>query len=90
MAKSQEYDYALSGFDPFFTRSIDSNGASNLDASGSINTSQQVNYDQNQVTGALGDILKIGNIQINGVTGRISIFDDDGREAVTIGDISAN
>lgn len=87
-AQDYDYDYESAGFDSFLTRSIDSqSGNLTLASSEDIGYSRQVNYDQNQVTGSLGDTLQIGNIQINGVEGRISIFDGDQNEVVRIGSL---
>lgn len=85
MAKESSYNYEDAGFDKFLDRSIDSAGVSNLD--NQPNPVRQMNYEQAQVSGSLGDRLQIGSIVIDGVGRRISIFDDNGREAVTIGDL---
>ena len=89
--KQSEYDYTDAGFGPFLTRSIDDNSASTLDHLSDIESSAAsriANYDQVQVSGALGDILAIGNIHIDGVSGKISIYDDDGNEVVRVGELS--
>lgn len=83
-----QFDYTSSGFSEFLTRSIDDSiNAPNLDAVASSTqlSSREVNYDQSPTTGALGSVIRIGNIQIDGVTGRISIFDDNNNEVTRIG-----
>lgn len=85
------YDYLSAGFGPFLTRSIDDIGEVNLDNATDMASvrggSRELNYDQTQTTGSLGSIVQVGSIQIDGVKGRITIYDDDGNEAVWIGDI---
>ena len=80
------YSYINAGFDPFFSRSIDSNGSLNLDQTVALQaTNREINYDQSQTTGSLGSITRVGNIQLDGVAGRISIYDDNGNEVVRLG-----
>jgi hypothetical protein len=90
MATNEEpyvYDYTNAGFDPFLTRSIDTIGAPNLQLTGDAAPSQELNYDQSQTSGSLGSALQIGNIILDGTTGRISIIDENGNTVVEIGDI---
>jgi len=84
---SQNHDYTDAGFSPFMTRSIDETGASNLDGESQVSQlgSREMNYDQSPTTGNLGSVIQIGNIKIDGVTGRISIYDDNGNEVTRIG-----
>lgn len=85
---SSIFDYGNVGFDAFLSRSIDLSGLGyypTLNTIPAINTGMQVNYDQNQISGALGDSLRIGNIAIDGANGRISIYDDGGNEIVRLG-----
>ncbi len=69
----QPYDYIQAGFDNFLSRSIDNLNQVNLDSSGPLSTSMR--FDSAQVSGALGDILKVGRININGVDGQITVSD---------------
>ena len=80
----KDYDYGDAGFDGFMNRSIDSISQFNLDSPGP--NVQQVRYDSTQVSGMMGDSLQLGDITMDGVKGRITIF-EDGEEAVRIGDI---
>lgn len=85
---NQVYDYTVAGFSTFLSRSLDDNGATNLESSAGLTPqARNLNYDQASVTGALGDILSIGHIKIDGRTGRISIFDDNNNEVVRLGEL---
>jgi len=87
--QDNEFDYTRAGFDGFLSRSINNdftgNNITNLNLVPAVISGQQVNYDQVQVSGALGDKLKIGNITLDGADGKISIFDDQGNELVRLG-----
>lgn len=80
----EDYSYADSGLDNFLSRSIDRLSQVNLDAPGPVST--QIRYDAAQVTGQLGDTLRIGSIHLDGAKGRISIFDGD-NEVVRLGEL---
>lgn len=69
-----DYDYEASGFDAFLSRSIDNLSQANLDAGGPL--SNQLRYDATQVSGLLGDVVRFGNITIDGVKGTIAIGSD--------------
>lgn len=73
------YTYTDSGFNSFMQRSIDSGAYFTLSQTASefrkVNN-QQINFDQQQTTGSLGDIIQVGDIDINGRDRRISIYDD--------------
>lgn len=83
------YSYTSAGFSPFLTRSIDDSNAGNLDllASSVQTRTQDINYDQIQQSGGWGSSVRIGNILLDGVKGRISIFDDTNNEGVRLGDL---
>ncbi len=85
MSSDKNYDYNSAGFDGFLSRSIDDVSQTNLDSQGPVST--QMAYDRTQVTGQLGDTLRIGLIELDGVKGRISIFDADGNEIVRMGEL---
>ena len=82
--QDRPYDYTEAGFDAFLSRSIDNLSQINLDSQGPQTT--QVRYDSAQVSGALGDTLRIGSIHLDGVKGRISIYNED-NEVVRIGEL---
>jgi hypothetical protein len=79
------YSYQDSGFDKFLSRSIDDTAQPNLGTGGPVSNS--IAYDRNQVSGSLGDSLRVGRILINGTTGRISIYDEANNEVVRIGEL---
>ena len=79
-----DYNYETSGFNGFLSRSIDTMPQVNLDSPGIQST--QIRYDSSQVSGMLGDSLKVGSVVIDGVSGRISIYDGD-VEVVRIGEL---
>ncbi len=81
------YNYSNAGFDGFLNRSIDTNPSvihTDLNSIPAISTGQQVNYDQMQVTGSLGDHLRVGLIDLAGGEGRISISDSGGNETIRL------
>lgn len=78
----EDYDYETAGFNSFLSRPLVSLEGTPVQA-----PTRQVNFDQAQVTGALGDTLRIGNILLDGVAGRISVFDDNNNESVRIGEL---
>lgn len=79
------YDYTTAGFDKFFSRSVDNIAQANLDSQGPVAIAQR--FDDTQVSGALGNTIRLGNIYIDGVKGRISFFDDNGREYMRQGEL---
>ena len=90
MDKSQkDYSYVDAGFSTFLTRSIDDTAAVTLGdmSTQALSTNREINYDQSQTTGSLGSSTRIGNIDLDGVKGRITIFDENNREVVWIGNI---
>ncbi len=81
-----DYDYITSGFDSFLCRSVDETPQQTLNSQGPVST--QIRYDAAQVSGALGDVLSVGKIKIDGVKGRISVFDNSGNENTRIGELN--
>ena len=86
MARPAPYSYSDAGFNGFFRRTLSSNPGTQVLASNSRPT-RQMNFDDLQISGALGDKLKIGSIVLDGKTGRISIQDEVGTEVVRIGNV---
>lgn len=80
-----QYDYETAGFDNFLSRSIENNPQVSLNSPAPVNNA--IAFDRSQSSGALGDVISIGNIKLDGVTGRISVFDASGNEVVRIGDL---
>ncbi len=77
-----DYDYTQAGFDEFLSRSIDDNVQANLDSPAP--PSNQIRYDSTQVSGMLGDTLRVGRIYINGAEENI-ILSDEQNERLLIG-----
>jgi len=87
MNKDSSYTYRDAGFNRFFRRSISSNpDAVNL-KSVMRGASQQLNFDNTQISGSLGEVLKVGRITIDGKQGRQSIFDERSNEILRLGDL---
>lgn len=88
----QRPNYQDSGFNGFFRRSINSNAGVQVltnmaSQAGGNYASKELNFDNIKVSGALGDILRVGKINLDGVKGRISVFDDDGNETTRLGEL---
>lgn len=73
MAQPETFDYTQSGFDAFLSRSIDNLSQVNLNSPGPVSTA--ISYDRAQVTGSLGDTLRIGKIYLNGADENITLND---------------
>lgn len=69
------YSYEDAGFDGFLSRSIDNLSRVNLASQGPQSTA--IRYDSAQVSGMLGDTLRIGNINMEGANNRIILSDDN-------------
>lgn len=81
------HTYRSVGFNRFFKRSINSNpDAVNLNSIGG-GPSRQLKFDDMQVSGPLGDILRIGRITLDGKLGRQSIEDERNNEVLRLGDL---
>jgi len=83
-----DYSYQNAGFDAFMSRSIDKSGsgttlANFIPAFNPFTT----NLDQSQVTGSLGNTIQVGNVHIDGVNGKISIYDSNNNEVVRLGEL---
>lgn len=73
--KPNNYDYTQAGFDGFLNRSIDNDAQINLDSPSQGPPSQAISFDQAQLSGAIGDTMRVGNISINGAAGNITAND---------------
>lgn len=88
--------YLDSGFNGFFSRSIAANPqavalTTRQPANYGGHYSQHINYDSAQTSGALGDSFSVGKyVKIDGKTGRVSVFDDQGNEIARIGTLEDN
>lgn len=86
-------NYNTAGYNSYMTKSIDLTNQLPVNPQiATLNTPQQystnnLNYNNSQTTGSLGDIIQVGNITIDGSQGRISIFDGTDTEVVRIGSL---
>ncbi len=86
----QDYNYGDAGFSRFFRRSIDNPAVpvANLSEYARTATQQarEINFTQSAVSGAMAGVTQIGTkISLDGIEGRISLFDDAGNEVGRIG-----
>ena len=86
----KQYDYQQAGFSRFFRRSIDSGVAPSLSAMSRTATQQtrNINFDQQQVTGNMSGVMRVGTINIDGQRSHITISDDNTIRAVFGADIN--
>ena len=75
MAPNQDPDYLAAGFNDFLIRPL-----VNVVSGSTPPPVRQVNFDQSQITGSLGDIFTVGKILLNGVIGTISTTDENGNK----------
>jgi hypothetical protein len=83
MNNQSNYSYENAGFDNFLSRSVDDLSQTNLESVGPQTT--QLRFDSAQVSGALGDTLRLGRIYLNGAKGAI-IMNDGNNDVLLIGD----
>ena len=70
-----DYNYETAGLDGFLSRSIDNLVKVNLDSPGP--RSRKMAYDRAQVSGSVGDVFRVGNIEIDGINGVINFVTDN-------------
>ena len=91
MANSRSrYTYEDAGFNGFMRRSIASNPTSlTLADIGGRSNSQEINFDDIQTSGAIGDKFKVGKgVVLHGDIGRISTHNvNTGDETTRLGDL---
>lgn len=66
-----DYDYEAAGFNKFLTKPV------GLAARGHVRAPQGIAFDQRQFSGALGDIIQVGSITIDGSEGNIKLSDGE-------------
>ncbi len=75
---NQPFDYGVAGFDGFLQRSIGGTGGMFLTESRTQGGGSRVmNFEQMQISGALGNKLSIGSITLDGTTGTITVGDGE-------------
>lgn len=67
----ENYSYEQAGFDGFMSRSIDTTPQVTLDSPGP--QSNSIAYDRTQISGLIGDTLRIGKIYLNGSQSNITL-----------------
>lgn len=85
--RNKRYTYKDAGFNRFFRRSIGSSSDTVNLKSIPGGAGRQLNFDDMQVSGSLGDTLRIGRIPLDGKLGRISILDERDNEVLRLGDL---
>lgn len=84
---NDKHTYRDVGFNRFFRRSLTSDpNVVNLKSMAGTST-RQLNFDNQQVSGSLGDILRIGRILLDGKIGRQSIMDERNNEVLRLGEL---
>jgi hypothetical protein len=87
MDNNEVYDYTAAGFDKFFVRGSSNDVSAGSADAGMAPQTTAIPFDRGQQSGSFGNIVRFGNVQIDGVKGRISIYDDNGREVARIGEL---
>lgn len=87
-----DYTYQHSGFSRFFRRAIDNpanpvNSLKDL-ARGASQQHREINYDQQNVSGNMSGVMRVGTINIDGQKSHITISDDNTIRAVFGADIN--
>ena len=88
---NKPYTYAEAGFNGFLRRSIGSKATTGSLREMSRTTAPptQLNFDNMQVSGSLGDTLEIGRILLNGADGQIDLRADASDDVVVrIGELN--
>lgn len=86
--KQTSLSYIDSGFNKFFTRSINSsNTTSTLQQISNTAGNRSLNFDQYSTSGSLGDKIQVGGVIIDGTNRRIVIQDAGGVEVGRIGNL---
>lgn len=83
------HDYQDAGFNRFYRRSLGSSADSASLNSLPPSNNRGINFDNSQISGAMGDNVRVGTIVLNGKIGRISVFEDGTltTETVRLGDV---
>lgn len=69
-----DYNYTTSGFDGFFSRSVDDIPQSTLNSSGPV--SRSISFDRAQLSGQFPDVVRIGkSISLDGPSKNIILSD---------------
>lgn len=86
--QGNKHDYESAGFNRFFRRTLSSDVfTTSLRTVPRRSNSNQLNFDTQQISGAMGDALSLGRIRLDGKTGRISVFDERTNEVMRLGNL---
>lgn len=87
---SSRYTYENAGFNSFLLRSLKSNpGAQTVRGGISMGSGKAIAFDRIAIAGAIGDMLKLGRLILDGPAGRIRVQDKTGTiETGWIGDLT--
>lgn len=85
--KNERYTYLSAGFNRFLNRSINSTQSTTLSEITSSSPRREINFDQMQTSGSVGDKIQAGGIIIDGRNRRIVIVDELKNEVGWIGNI---
>jgi len=98
MTPTESYSYTNAGFDDFMSRSLDDKhvdqlghsvtgvGGATLE-SPSVGVSGGTVISSSKITEGIGNILRLGRIEINGVETKIKIYDTNGNINVLLGEL---
>lgn len=85
---NEDNTYTGAGFNRFFKRSLGSDpSTTSLRTLPSMGNTRQLNFDDKQISGALGDIMRLGRMSLDGKIGRLSVFDERGNEVLRLGNL---
>lgn len=88
MVKLLNYTYQDAGFDAFMQRSLSSDPTpQSLSEIAMLHPQTNINYDQQQVSGNMGDVFKVGSITIDGKQVRIDGVDTNGNVVWRLGNL---
>lgn len=76
MQPSSRYTYQNAGFNGFMMRSLKSNAGAQTLRGGMTIPSAAIDFDRQQIAGAIGDQLKLGRLNLAGNLGRIIVMDE--------------
>jgi len=85
--RNKSYTYLDAGFNGFFRRTLASDPTQNIlnsSAQGGKG-SREINLDEEQFEGFMGDVLQVGRVTIDGRRGAVSVFDENKNEVGRLG-----
>jgi hypothetical protein len=81
------HDYESAGFNGFFRRSLGSHPDATTLRQLNTRATRSLNFDDQQISGSLGDTLRVGAVTVEGKVGRVVVHDEQNNEVVELGDI---